>query len=91
MLKMLGSIHQINGNYEVDDKKSMRIIKTHRRTIFVLIFLVLVLDISGFFTGENSFWSGLFSGVVGVMCVRGLFFNFKLSKNINTRIKKNMN
>lgn len=89
MLNKLGSIYQINSNLE-DDKKSMRLLKSQRRTIFVLIILILVIDISDFLTNETNFWRGLFSGVVLVTCMVGLFFNFWLSKRIGIRIKKNL-
>lgn len=85
MLNMLGSIYQ--GNSE-DDKKSMRILKSQRRAIFVVIILVLIVDISDLLTNETNFWGGLFSGVVFVICIGGLFINIELSKRIGTRLKK---
>lgn len=87
MLNKLGSIYQINGNLE-DDKKSMRILKSQRRTIFVLIILIMVIDISDYITKEMTFLMGMFTGVVGVMCIGGMIINIKLSKRIGTRIKQ---
>ncbi|MFB6469516.1 hypothetical protein ACE38V_22545 [Cytobacillus sp. Hz8] len=89
MLNMLGSVHRINGNLE-DDKKSMRILKSQRRAIFVVIILVIIIDISDLLTNETNFWRGLFSGVVLATCIVGLFVNLGLSKRIGTRIKKTL-
>nr|WP_259548256.1 hypothetical protein [Heyndrickxia oleronia] len=55
MLNMLGSVHRTNSNLE-DDKQSMKILKSQRRTIFVLMILVVILDINDFLTNENSFF-----------------------------------
>lgn len=89
MLNMLGSIHRTNSNLE-DDKQSMKILKSQRRTIFVLIILIMVIDISDYITKEMTFLIGLFTGVVGVMCIGGLIINIKLSKRIGTRIEKTL-
>ncbi|WP_042977404.1 hypothetical protein [Bacillus subtilis] len=89
MLNMLGSVHRTNSNLE-DDKKSMRILKSHRRTIFALIILIMVINISDYITKEMTFLMGLFTGMIGVMCIGGLIINIKLSKRIGTRIKKNL-
>lgn len=89
VLNMLGSVHRTNSNLE-DDKQSMKILKSQRRTIFVLMILVVILDINDFLTNENSFFLGLFSGVIIATCIVGLFVNFSLSKRIGTRIKKTL-
>lgn len=89
MLNMLGSVHRINGNLE-DDKKKMRILKRQKRAIFVVFLLIMIVDISDFLTNETDFWKGLFSGFVLATCIVGLFVNFKLSKRIGTRIKRNL-
>lgn len=86
MLNMLGSMHQINGTPE-NDKKSMSILKIQRRAIFVVIILVMIIDINDFLKKEMSFLMGLFTGVVGITCIGGLFINYKLSKRIKTRNK----
>ncbi|NRD76580.1 hypothetical protein HPT25_03625 [Bacillus sp. BRMEA1] len=89
MLNMVGTIHQITGNLE-NDKKSMRILKSQRRAIFVVIILVMIIDISDFLTHTATFFHGVLTGVVSVTCTKGLFINFKLSKRIGTRIRENL-
>lgn len=85
MLNILGSIHRIDGNCEYD-KKCLRILKSQRRAIFLVMILVMIIDISNFITNEDNFWGGLFSGIVFVICIGGLFINFKLSRGIGTKI-----
>jgi hypothetical protein len=89
MLNMLGAILQLSGKPE-EDKKSMSILKSQRRAIFLVIILVMIIDINDFLTNETSFWSGLFTGVVGVTCMIGLIINFRLSKRIGKRLNKKL-
>lgn len=89
MLNMLGSVHRINGNLE-DDKKNMRILKSQRRAIFIVILLVMIIDISDFLSNTATFFHGVLTGTVGMAGIIGLFINFKLSKSIGTRIRKSL-
>jgi hypothetical protein len=79
--------HKLKGRMEKDDKGKMKILKSHRRTIYVLIIIGLIININDIITKQASFWSGLIFGGVGVLCIWGLVTNIKLTKRIGMRIK----
>lgn len=72
-----------------DDNKKLKILKSYRTKLFVLIILTIVIDISDFVTKDASFLSGLLTGIVLVFCTVAFSISYKLSKRIEDRIRMN--
>lgn len=78
----------LNENAE-DDNKKLKILKSYRTKLFVLIILTMVINIRDFVAKETSFWSGLLTGIVLVFCTVAFSISYKLSKRIEDRIRMN--
>lgn len=78
----------LNENTE-DDNKKLKILKSYRTKLFVLIILTMVINIRDFVAKETSFWSGLLTGIVLVFCTVAFSISYKLSKRIENRIRMN--
>ncbi len=72
-----------------DDNKKLKILKSYRIQLFVLIILTVIIDISDFVTKDASFWSGLLTGIVLVFCTVAFSISYKLSKRIRNRMEMN--
>ncbi|GLH64499.1 hypothetical protein [Parageobacillus sp. G301] len=72
-----------------DDSTKLKILKSYRTKLFVLIILTIVIDISDFVTKDASFLSGLLTGIVLVFCTVAFSISYKLSKRIENRIRMN--
>ncbi|MGX1902524.1 hypothetical protein ACT3HK_14470 [Thermolongibacillus altinsuensis] len=72
-----------------DDSIKLKILKSYRTKLFILIILTIVIDISDFVTKDASFLSGLLTGIVLVFCTVAFSISYKLSKRIEDRIRMN--
>jgi len=70
-----------------DDNKKLKILKSYRTKLFVLIVLTMVIDIRDFVAKETSFWSGVLTGIVLVFCTVAFSLSCKLSKSIRNRME----
>lgn len=72
-----------------DDNKKLKILKSYRTKLFVLIILTMVIDIRDFVAKETSFWSGVLTGIVLVFCTVAFGVSYEISKRIENRIRMN--
>ena len=72
-----------------DDNKKLKILKSYRTKLFVLIVLTMVIDIRDFVAKETSFWSGVLTGIVLVFCTVAFSISYQLSRRIKKRITVN--
>jgi hypothetical protein len=72
-----------------DDSTKLKILKSYRTKLFVLIIITMVINIRDFVAKETSFWSGLLTGIVLVFCTVAFSISYKLSKRIENRIRMN--